>query len=142
MRAKVRIKKSQLDYFRSKARATNLEIQALLIGEVVSPELTVIESFAYPLHYAEQKPNAVRWYQDEYDAVKRSAERRGKRIVGDIHSHPNWDAVLSPSDYQSHIEEGMRVCGICSTMNRKTRVRFWIAESALPCEVEWQKTNH
>jgi proteasome lid subunit RPN8/RPN11 len=141
MRAKVRIKKSQLNYFRSKARDTNLEIQALLIGEVVSPELTVVESFAYPKKYHTQTPNTVTWFQDEWDAVKRSAEERGKRIVGDIHSHPRWDAVLSPSDYKSHIEEGMRICGIVSTMGRKTRVRFWIAESALNCELEWQKTN-
>jgi proteasome lid subunit RPN8/RPN11 len=137
MRAKVRIKKSQLDYFRAKARETNLEIQALLIGEVVSPELTVVEQFVYPTEYAIQKPNEVSWYQDEWNLVKRSAEERGKRVVGDIHSHPNWDAVLSPNDYRAHIEEGLRICGICSTQGRKTRVRFWIAESALPCAIEY-----
>lgn len=141
MRARVRVNKHQLDYFRSKARETHLEIQAYLIGEVISPELTVVEAFAYTSSYATQKPNEVRWYQDEYNAVKRSAEERGKRIVGDIHSHPNWDAVMSLTDYRAHVEDGLRICGICSTMGRKTRVRFWIAESALPAEIEWQKTK-
>lgn len=141
MVAKVRVRKAQLDYFRAKARDTNLEIQAYLIGEVVSPLLTVVEEFAYPKEYALQKPNEVCWYQHEYEEVKRSAEERGKRIVGDIHSHPNWDAVMSPTDYKAHIEEGYRVCGLCSTMGRKTRVRFWVAESALPCEIEYAKTK-
>lgn len=141
MRAKVRVRKAQLDYFRAKARDTNLEIHAYLIGEVVSPSLTVIDEFAYPKEYETQTESCVRWYQDEYDKVKRSAEERGKRIVGDIHSHPNWDAVMSPTDYRSHIEEGHRVCGLCSTWKRKTRVRFWIAESALPCEIEYAKTE-
>jgi hypothetical protein len=49
------LRKSQLDYFRSKARETNLEIQAYLIGEVISPELTVVEAFAYPRHRTRNK---------------------------------------------------------------------------------------
>lgn len=139
MTAKVRVHKGQLNYFRAKARETNCEIQAYLIGEVVSPDLTVVDEFAYPVEYAVQKPNQVRWFQDEYERVKRSAEERGKRVVGDIHSHPNWDAVMSPTDYKSHIEEGYRICGLCSTIDRKTRIRFWVAESALPCAIEYAK---
>lgn len=137
MRPKIRVNKSALDYFRKKARDTNLEIQAYLIGEVVSPALTVVEEFVYPKSYHTQTTCEVNWFFEEYEAVKRSAEERGKRIVGDIHSHPNWDAVMSPTDYESHIEEGFRVCGLCSTMGRKTRVRFWVTESALPLQVEY-----
>lgn len=137
MKCKVRIKRNQLNYFRSRVRGNNLEEQALLVGEVVSPTLTVIDRIEYAKDYAVHKPNEVRWYLAEYEQVKRSAEERGKRIVGDIHSHPNWDAVMSPGDYRSHIEDGHRICGLCSTQGRKTRVRFWIAESALPCEIEY-----
>lgn len=136
MVSKVKVKKSQLDYFRKLARTSApLEIQAYLIGEVISPELTVVESFAYPMQYHTQTTGKVRWYTTEFEELKRSAEERGKRIVGDIHSHPQWDAVLSPSDYKAHIEECQRISGLCSVYGKKTRVRFWIAESALPCQI-------
>lgn len=135
-KVKVKVKKSQLDYFRKLARdAAPLEVQACLIGEVVSPQLTVIESFAYPMQYHTQTTETVRWFRDDYEAVKRDAEERGKRIVGDLHSHPEWDAVMSPHDYKAHIEECQRVSGICSVYGRKTRVRFWLADCALPCEI-------
>lgn len=139
MRAKVRISKNKLDYFRNKARTAKKEILAYLVGEVVSPQLVVIEDVVYTYNYATQKPNEVRWYQEEYDKVRASAEGRGKRVVGDLHSHPNWDSVMSESDYRAHIEEGHRLCGICSVYGRKTRVRFWIAESALDCVIEYAK---
>ena len=77
------------------------------------------------------------WYLEEYRTVRERAEERGKRIVGDIHSHPNWDAVMSEDDYNGCVEEGFRICGICSTQGRKTRVRFWTPSSALPCEIKY-----
>lgn len=137
----VRVKRSQAQYFRRlalrEARSTGREIQAYLVGHVVSPTLTVVDEFCYPKNYAFQTANEVRWYQDEYEKVKHAAEVGGKRIVGDAHSHPDWDSVLSPTDYKSHIEEGYRIAGICSVMNGRTRLRFWIAESALPLEVQY-----
>lgn len=142
MKSIVRVNKNQLDRFRRFARATEKEIQVFLIGKVVSPELAIVEEFAYPTKYAVQTTGEVRWYEDDFIEVKTGAEERGKRIVGDLHSHPNWDAVMSPSDYKAHIGDGHRICGICSTMTtpsgqRRTRVRFWISESALPCEIEY-----
>ena len=136
--ALVRVNKNQAAYFRMKARtASGLEIQAYLVGYVVSPTLTVIEEFHYPKKYAVQTTGEVRWWLDEYALLKASAEAQGKRIVGDCHSHPDWDAVLSPSDYKSHIADGHRITGLCSVMNGKTRLRFWIAESALPVTIEY-----
>lgn len=133
----VRVHEGQAAYFRRLARRTDKEIQAFLVGHVVSPQLTVVDEFHHPKAYAVQTPCEVRWYDDEYQAVKKSAESRGKKIVGDVHSHPNWDAVLSPVDYRSHIEEGYRVAGICSVHSGRTRLRFWIAESALPLKIEY-----
>lgn len=141
MRVKVKLKKGQLDHFRKLARNTHKEIQAYLIGEVVSPEVTVVHKFVYCTKYAVQTPSHVQWFNEEYEKVKKSAEERGLRVVGDIHSHPKWDAVMSPSDYKAHIEEGHRVSGICSTESRKTRVRFWVAEFSLPCEIVYDKTS-
>jgi len=132
----VKIKKSQLDYFRKLARNSTKEIQALFVGEVVNPELIKIHSIVHPKVYAEQTYSSVCWDGEEYAKVAEKAARDGFRIVGHIHSHPNWDAVLSPNDHQIHLEEGYRVSALCSTQGRKTRVRFWLAESSLPCNIE------
>jgi proteasome lid subunit RPN8/RPN11 len=132
----IKIKKSQLDYFRHLARDSAKEIQAMLIGEVLNPDLVKIVRIVYPKKYEEQTYSSVCWDSEEYKACAEKAAREGFRIVGHIHSHPNWDAVLSENDHQIHLEEGYRVSGLCSTQGRKTRIRFWLAESSLPCKVE------
>jgi proteasome lid subunit RPN8/RPN11 len=137
MKCRVRIVKTQLDYFRSKARESNLEIQAMLVGRVVSPDLTVVERIVYPKQYHTQLPGNVSWFKDEYDKVREEAEEKGQRIVGDIHSHPNWWPVMSECDHRNHLEDGQRITGICATMKRKTQVYFWVAESSLPCIIEY-----
>lgn len=134
---KVRVNKNQLNYFRNLARNTPKEIQAYLIGKIVSPTLTVIEKFVYTNDYAIQTEGEVAWYWKDYVKAKHEAEEKGLRVIGDIHSHPNWDAVMSPDDYHNFVGEGFRICGIVSTRERKTRVRFWIAESALPCDIDY-----
>jgi proteasome lid subunit RPN8/RPN11 len=133
----VYVKKSQLDYFRSLARDTQKEVQAVLVGEVTSPDKITIKQIVHPKEYASQAYSYVQWWADEYNRVAERAAKAGWRIVGDIHSHPNWDAVLSPDDHRNHLAEGYRVSGICSTQGRKTRVRFWLAESCLPCKIEY-----
>jgi len=134
----VYIKKSQLDYFRALARNSQKEIQALLVGEVPSPEKIVVHAVVHPKHYGEQTYSSVAWDTEEYARVAESATKEGFRVVGHIHSHPEWDAVLSPNDHQIHLEEGYRVSGICSIQGRKTRVRFWLAESCLPCDIKYK----
>lgn len=139
MSIKVRLSKGQLDYCRKLSRESANEIQAFLIGEVVSPNLIVIDEFVYPKKYALQRPNTCGWYLDEYQEVKAKAEERGRRVVGFIHSHPEWDAVVSPDDYKICITDMHRVCGIVSIYSGKTRVRFWVMDSALPCEIVYAK---
>jgi len=125
----VKLRKGQLCYFRKLARNSHYEILAYLVGEVVSPTLTVIDSFEYTDAYASQSENSVSWYQDDYDRVKKKAESSGKRIVGFIHSHPQWDSVMSGVDHSICISEGYRICGIVSVYGNKTRARFWGTET-------------
>lgn len=139
MHNQVRIRKGQLDRFRRVARDSRLEVLAFLIGEVVSPQLTVIDSIEYAPEYGYQTRTSVSWYVRDYERVKHRAEERGKRIVGFIHSHPRWDAVMSAADYRFCQAHDYRVCGIVSTHRRKTRARFWVMDSALPCEVVYAK---
>jgi len=105
---------------------------------VINPDLIVIHRLVYPKKYAEQTYSSVAWLAEEYDKIAAEATRDGLRIVGTIHSHPEWDAVLSPDDHKGHVSEGYRISGICSTQGRKTRVRFWLAESALPARIEYK----
>lgn len=137
-RVRVKLDKHQLDYFRKLARNSPLEIHAYLVGQIVSPELVRVDYFAYPIEYKEQTAGSVQWYSEELDELRRSALSENRVIVGDIHSHPNWDAVMSPADYNGAITDALRVCGICSVYGNKTRVRFWVPDSALPCETVYR----
>lgn len=137
MRPVVKVRKSQLNYFRKLARNTDKEIHAFLIGTIVSPGCVRIHRFAYS-SYEEQTTSSVRPSAEAQKKIALWTLNNDLKIVGTIHSHPNWDAVLSPDDYAGHIEEAHRVSGVCSTAGRKTRVRFWLAESSLPCKIEYQ----
>lgn len=139
MKTEVRLKRGALTHFRKLARNSPNELMALLIGEVVSDKLTVIDSFEYPTEYAESTPRRVVWYQSEQERVQKKAEARGRRVVGFIHSHPRWDAVMSPSDAEVVLYYGYRVCGIVSIHDRKTRTRFWVTDSCLPSEIKYVK---
>lgn len=139
MRNKVRLKKGQVDYFRKQCRETPNEILAYLIGTIVTPNLIVIDELAYTQDYHISTPVEVCWNYEDKLKVTRRAEERGKSVVGFIHSHPNWDAVLSPSDYVACITDQYRVCGIVSTDKKKTRVRFWVMDSALSCEIVYHE---
>lgn len=136
MRVNVRLKEEQLKYFRSLARESKCEIQAYLVGKVLSPTQVVVDSFEYTRNYGTQTPSAVAWKTTEYDRVVKDADRRAMRVVGDIHSHPDRDtAVMSERDHKQLVVDGFRIAGICAVSGRRTRVRFWVAESSLPCEI-------
>ena len=137
MGATVHIKKSALDYFRSLARNSPFEVQAYLIGEVRSHNHFHVTSVEHPREYAIQTAGFVQPSADEYNRVKHKAYMEGRRIIGDIHSHPNYDAVMSPPDYEACVTDGLQICGIVSVRGRKTKVRFWLASSSLPCEIAY-----
>jgi proteasome lid subunit RPN8/RPN11 len=108
------------------------------VGEIVSPSFVKVEYFAYPAAYEKQTSGGVKWYNDEFDALRRRALLEGRVVIGDIHSHPQWDAVMSPADYESAVIDALRICGICSVYGSKTRVRFWVPDCALPCEIVYK----
>jgi proteasome lid subunit RPN8/RPN11 len=139
MESTVHISRHALDYFRSKARDTPLEIHAYLIGEVHYPNKYIVTSVEHAREYDIQTEGAVAPSGDEWLRVNRKADEQGRRIIGDIHSHPNEDAVMSPPDYEACVTDGMHLCGIVSVRGRKTKVRFWHVNSALPCEVSYDE---
>ena len=137
MFTKVRVKQGALNHFRKKARESYpLEIHAYLLGNVKSITEVEITDFRYPQSYNIQTGNNVQWTADEFSKLKERATESNKVIIGDIHSHPNWDAVMSEQDYKACILDSLVVCGICSlTKDKNTRVRFWTPTSSLPCEI-------
>jgi proteasome lid subunit RPN8/RPN11 len=138
MFSKVKLSKGALAHFRRKAReAYPLEIHAYLLGEITSIDTIKVEKFCYPKYYATQTPANVGWSAEEYAKLKVTAEEKGLKIVGDIHSHPRWDAVMSPDDYKSCLLDSLSVCGICSIYDKQTRVRFWTPTSSLPMEAHY-----
>lgn len=136
MFSKVKVKRGALNHFRKLAReAFPLEIQAILIGRIISVNEVEIVKFVYAKRYATQERGTVQWYQEDFDKVKEQAAKMDLRVVGDIHSHPSWDAVMSKSDYEACITEQLSVCGIVSINKGKTRVRFWVPTSSLNCKI-------
>ena len=137
MQGKVKVRKQQLNYFRKLARESSKEIFAYLLGEIVSPTLTRIGKFHYPTEFIEQTESSVRPTTAAWETAKQVAEAQGLRIVGTIHSHPDWVPIMSPSDYKGHIEDGDRVSAIVGKNGQRTRVYFWTVASALPLEIEY-----
>jgi len=133
--SKIKIKKSILDGFRKRARNTDLEIQGYLIGSIKAIDTIVIDSIEYPTEYCRQTSSRVVWYAEEVELVKKKAEQLDRVVIADLHSHPQWDAVMSRIDYEGCVKENFPICGICSVYGNKTRVRFWNMTSPLPCEI-------
>lgn len=137
MEAKVQISKHALDYFRSKARDCPYEIHAYLIGECVYPDKFIVRSVEHTQEYEVQNKECCQPSPDEYMRARWKAEEQGLRIIGDIHSHPEWDSVMSGQDHAACLQDGLQICGIVSTIGRRTRARFWQVNSALPCVIKY-----
>jgi len=132
----VQLRRGQLDWFRRKARATDKEILACLVGTVVSSSHVRVEYFAYP-DLETQTTSEVDPAEDSWQEIKKEAEDRGLDIIGQIHSHPNWWPVKSPADHDIHLHNSWRIIGVCAVMKPKTAVYFWVPESSLPCKIKY-----
>lgn len=141
MSNKVKVKKSQLDYFRRLARKIPLEIEAYLIGKVVSPTLVVVDQFVYPKNYKIQTIDNVLWNDEEYGALATKTQERGLSIVGSIHSHINCLPLLSETDHKACVTGQLRIIGVCSVINNKTKVCFWTADSSLTCDLVYAESK-
>jgi proteasome lid subunit RPN8/RPN11 len=137
METTVHVSKAALDYFRKKARNSPYEIQAYLIGDVYHNHHINITSIEHAREYDIQTKCNVAPTGPEFNRVKQLAIEQGHLIVGDIHSHPNEDPIMSPSDFRACVEDNLRVCAIVGVHGRRTKVLFWLAGSPLPCEVEY-----
>jgi proteasome lid subunit RPN8/RPN11 len=133
----VRVSKQQLAYFRKCARESKKEILAYFLGEVISPELAVVKKFYYPKKFSAQTACGVTATEEESAKAYALAESLNMRVIGTIHSHPDWVPILSPTDYKEHIKMGDRLSAVVGVNGRKTRVYFWVVESALPLNIQY-----
>lgn len=132
---KVKVKKSKLDYFRRLARSSALEVEAYLVGKVISPTLVVVDRFAYTKNYKHQEIDAVQWHDNELAEISNKAQEEELAVIGSIHSHINCMPVLSETDHTACVTGQLRVIGVCSVINGKTKVYFWTADSSLACDI-------
>jgi proteasome lid subunit RPN8/RPN11 len=128
------ISKHQLSYFRKRCRNSKEEIHAYLIGRVLKSRITV-DAIVHTYDLALQTAESVQPSDEAYQRAKSIADSLGKVIVGDIHSHPEYEAVMSPADHAAAISDELTVCGIVEVRKRKTKVNFWLANSSLRCEI-------
>ena len=136
MFSKIRVRRGALNHFRKLARETYpLEMQAFLAGKIISLDTVEITDFLYTNKYKLQTNNEVSWDDVEYYKVKEKVENEGKRILGDIHTHPDYDPLMSKTDYDSTVTQQFVICGIVSVRKGRTRVMFWTPTSSLHCEI-------
>lgn len=134
---KIRLKKSDLAYFRRLALDSDKEIEAYHIGISLADNSTRIDEWVYPKRYELQTGSGAIWSQEDIDYVYSRAKQLNKEIISTMHSHPNYLSVMSPTDYKECKKVGLKVLGICGT-NQKTRKTFpvfWTLNSALPCKM-------
>jgi proteasome lid subunit RPN8/RPN11 len=132
----VLLHENQLTYFRRKCRNSPNEQLAYLVGNYDGFVVSVA-MFVYP-KILKSTPSLVYACADSYQEIAEAAKAAKAKIVGSIHSHPNCFPIMSQTDYDGHIEDADTVSGIVEvTKDRKTRVAFWSAHSALPCELHY-----
>jgi proteasome lid subunit RPN8/RPN11 len=133
----VSINRNELDYFRTRARNSHNEIHAYLIGSVSKNRITV-DGIVHSHDLDLQTPSTVQPSEYDYQQAKAVGEYLNRKIIGDIHSHPNSDPEMSDADHKAAIEDELTVCGIVSVRKRRTKVRFWLVNSSLSCDIDYR----
>ena len=128
--------KNQLDYFRRKARSTNNEIYACLVGKHCGGSSTTVYSIEYP-PLELSAPSIVKTDPQGLEEIESDAMSQGLSIVGNIHSHPNAVTRLSPHDHKHLFVDKEKIVGVVGIVGRRTFVDFWRQDSSLPCTVEY-----
>jgi proteasome lid subunit RPN8/RPN11 len=133
----VTLHRGQLKYFRAKARkAYPKEILAVLVGRQVHSGLIEVHRFYYPL----LKVSTDQEVKTEYFVSDFIDKDEGLKVVGDIHSHPNYPAVMSPSDHQCHRKGDNKISAILEVPKvGKSRLIIWRDGTPLPCELDFFK---
>lgn len=133
------VHRGQLDYFRKLARKNSTEIYAILIGKQVTKGEIHVYYFIHPRpsDYEVKKYDEATVSADFVERADTDATAEGLKIVGGIHTHPNWPPIMSPTDHKNHRESGDKITGIVEVSNGRTRVAFWRHDSALPCKLKY-----
>lgn len=136
MKLVVQISRGQLKWFRTKARSSPDEIYAVLVGRVITPTKVVVTRF----HYPDINDSAKGFVDPNLEScaeIEEEAKSDGLRVLGSIHSHPDWLPIMSPNDIRSHVENKDLISGIVEVSKGRTRVVFWRHDSSLPCELTY-----
>jgi len=136
----VRLKRHHLDYFRRKCIRSLDEEYAMLLGYRISPSLVEVHRWIYP-ELATKTPGNIETVRGAVETVHARAREWGMVVIGDIHSHPDDDTVMSHCDFQDHRRHNHCVTGILSVNKNQTRLAFWEKDSPLPASVQYIKPS-
>lgn len=132
----VYIKKHHLAYFRKKARETSNEILAVLLGFVYPNDGVEVVKLSYPILDV-STPNSVHANEESFRDIEKNALLNGLKILGSIHTHPNYIPVMSGMDYDDFKNNKEIIAGIVEVTDNKTRVVFWCGDTPLPCKIKY-----
>lgn len=131
---RVKLKRSQLTWFRRKATRSVNEIYAALLG-TVDGGTVVVDYLRYPLAQV-STPDYFTLNMESMSDIEVQAAKDGLILVGSIHSHPGCMPVQSDTDH-TLFTMGEKVVGICGVLDCKTYITFWEKSSSLPCTIEY-----
>lgn len=132
----VKLKKHHLQYFRNKAKKSNNEIYAFLIGTRISPTLVEIVKFKYP-SLTVSTPTLVIVDIDDECNIEDEAKLNNWTILGSIHSHPNYITAMSGCDVETLRKSSHSISGIVGIINNRTFVNFWTKDSPLAATIQY-----
>ena len=134
----VRLKRNHIDYFRRKCILSRNEEYAILLGYRIAPALVEVHKWIYP-KLSIKTPDNLETVVGEVEATHEVARELGMVVVGDIHSHPDDDIAMSPTDFKDHRKHNHCITGILSVNKNKTKLAFWEIDSPLPASVQYIK---
>lgn len=130
---RIEINKKALDRFKKHAaRVYPKEAYGILLGKKLANHRYVI----CDIHVPAVREAHYNYVIPDYDEIDSIVDSNPIACLGDIHSHPQDGAVVSPGDYKDWDTKDCRIKGILSIRKRlsykTTELYFWQKRSACP----------
>jgi proteasome lid subunit RPN8/RPN11 len=120
---------------------TENESGGMLIGRVVeefSKTNIIINGFV-PAKYAEGTPTTLKFTHEDWEYCNKECESKfsGQKIVGWIHTHPDYGIFLSEYDkfvHENFFKEEYQIAYVVHPIQKSEGFYFWINENLVRCK--------
>lgn len=135
---KIEISKKALERFKKYAsRKYPNETFAILLGRKLADDIYSIRE----IHVPKIKESTYQYVIPDYDDVNRIIKEHELDYFGEIHSHPQFGAIVSREDYKYWDKSLTPIIGILSIRKRQsyktTELFFWQKNSACPIQYKY-----